>query len=226
MVDIFNSLAPRRFEWNFRWVIFKLISMIDGWDILCEIVHWWISFDITDDKSTLARVMALYRQATSQYLSQCWYRSMSQYGVTRPQWVNEKHVCQILMLTIDRDYLHSVPCPTWRHPVNYLHKTLVYERISLQPKADIDFHVIWNHDNDVKMGAIASQITSLTIVDSTVYSDANQRKHQSSSSLAFYNGGIQRDGLECLMMLIEVINKGSVPYCGSNGYNSTGLYIT
>ena len=39
--------------------------------------------------------------------------------------------------------------------------------------------------NDVKMGSIASQITSLTIVYSTVYSDADQRKHQSSTSLAF-----------------------------------------
>ena len=38
---------------------------------------------------------------------------------------------------------------------------------------------------DVKMGAIASQITSLTIFYSTVYSDADQRKHQSSASLAF-----------------------------------------
>ena len=38
------------------------------------------------------------------------------------------------------------------------------------------------------MGAIASQITSLTIVYSTVYSDANQRKHQSSTSLAFVWG--------------------------------------
>ena len=35
------------------------------------------------------------------------------------------------------------------------------------------------------MGAIASQITSLTIVYSTVYSDADQRKHQSPASLAF-----------------------------------------
>ena len=38
------------------------------------------------------------------------------------------------------------------------------------------------------MGAIASQITSLTIVYSTVYSDADQRKHQSSASLAFVLG--------------------------------------
>ena len=34
------------------------------------------------------------------------------------------------------------------------------------------------------MGAIAPQITSTTIVYSTVYSDADQRKHQSSASLA------------------------------------------
>ena len=38
------------------------------------------------------------------------------------------------------------------------------------------------------MGATASQITSLTIVYSTVYSDADQRKYQSSASLAFVRG--------------------------------------
>ena len=38
------------------------------------------------------------------------------------------------------------------------------------------------------MGAVASQITSLTIVYSTVYSDADQRKHQSSASLTFVWG--------------------------------------
>ena len=41
---------------------------------------------------------------------------------------------------------------------------------------------------DVIMGAIASQITSLTIIYSTVHSDADQRKHQSSASLAFVRG--------------------------------------
>ena len=41
------------------------------------------------------------------------------------------------------------------------------------------------------MDAIASQITSLTIVYSSVYSGAGQRKHQSSASLAFA-WGIQR----------------------------------
>ena len=42
-----------------------------------------------------------------------------------------------------------------------------------------------NHYNDVIMTTMASQITSLTVVYSTVYSDADQRKHQSSASLAF-----------------------------------------
>ena len=42
-----------------------------------------------------------------------------------------------------------------------------------------------SHYGDVIMGMIASQIISLTIVYSTVYSGADQRKHQSSASLAF-----------------------------------------
>ena len=44
------------------------------------------------------------------------------------------------------------------------------------------------HYDDVIMGAMAAQITSLTIVYSTVYSVADQRKHQSSASLAFVRG--------------------------------------
>ena len=41
----------------------------------------------------------------------------------------------------------------------------------------------WRHN-----GAMVSQITSLMIVYSTVYSGADQRKHQSSASLAFVRG--------------------------------------
>ena len=44
------------------------------------------------------------------------------------------------------------------------------------------------HYNDVTMGSIASQITSLTIVYSAVYSGADQRKHQSSASQAIVRG--------------------------------------
>ena len=44
------------------------------------------------------------------------------------------------------------------------------------------------HYIDVIMTTMASQITSLTVVYSTVYSDADQRKHQSSAPLAFVWG--------------------------------------
>ena len=53
------------------------------------------------------------------------------------------------------------------------------------------FGYLWNvggfmhHYDDVIMTMLASQITSLTVVYSIVYSGVNQRKHQSSASLAF-----------------------------------------
>ena len=51
------------------------------------------------------------------------------------------------------------------------------------PMAQVTIHYC-----DVIICRIASQITSLTIVYSTIYSDADQRKHQSSASLAFVWG--------------------------------------
>ena len=48
------------------------------------------------------------------------------------------------------------------------------------------------HYDDVIMTTMAAQITSLRVVYSTVYSHANQRKHQHSASLAFV-WGIHRD---------------------------------
>ena len=48
------------------------------------------------------------------------------------------------------------------------------------------------HYIDVIMTTMASQITSFTVVYSAVYSDADQRRHQSSASLAFV-WGIRRD---------------------------------
>ena len=48
--------------------------------------------------------------------------------------------------------------------------------------------ILPTHYNDVIMGTMASQVTSLAIVYSTVYSGADQRKHQCSASLAFVRG--------------------------------------
>ena len=73
--------------------------------------------------------------------------------------------------------------------VSYMHKifgrTQQYSSIEINLTA---FHRSIFHYSDVIMGTIASQITSITIVYSTIYSDADQRTHQSSASLAFVWG--------------------------------------
>ena len=48
--------------------------------------------------------------------------------------------------------------------------------------------ILAGHYYDILMGAMASQITSFTSVNSIVYCGTNQRKHQSSASLAFVSG--------------------------------------
>ena len=48
--------------------------------------------------------------------------------------------------------------------------------------------MLTNYYTGIIMGTIASQITSFMIVYTTVYSDADQRKYQSSASLAFVWG--------------------------------------
>ena len=70
----------------------------------------------------------------------------------------------------------AATCRTTRHPILNPASPLKY--MYHKPRAY----------NDAIMGAIASQITSHTIVCPTVYSDADQRKHQSSTSLTFVRG--------------------------------------
>ena len=83
-----NSLAPGRFEYNFRQVILKLILVIGGWRTSFEVAPRWMSRDFTHHISTLVQVMAWCSYATSHYLSQGWPSSISPYGIPWPQWVN------------------------------------------------------------------------------------------------------------------------------------------
>ena len=85
-----NSLAPGRLEQNFGSIIFKIILVITGWCVSSKIALSWMSVDLADDKSTVVQVMAWCLEATSHYLSQCWPRLVSLYGITRPQWVKAK----------------------------------------------------------------------------------------------------------------------------------------
>ena len=93
----FNSLTTGRFEWDLDWeVLCSFQGGNDGWGIPSEIALMWLPHDLTDDGATLVQIMAWCRQASSHYLSQCWPRSMSPYGVTRPQWIHSLDpVCDV-----------------------------------------------------------------------------------------------------------------------------------
>ena len=55
----------------------------------------------------------------------------------------------------------------------------------ITPQSSDNSALLGNHYSDVIMGGMASQITGVTIVYSAVCSGADERKHQSSTSLAF-----------------------------------------
>ena len=84
---LINSLAPGRFEYDSKNVIFNLDLLISIFRFSYDNALRWMPQDLTDDKSTLVQVMAWGRQATNHFLSQCWLSSLSPYGVARPQWV-------------------------------------------------------------------------------------------------------------------------------------------
>ena len=84
---LLNSMALERFGCDFRNVILKLVSLIGIFRSPYDNNLRWTALDLPDNKSTLVQVMAWCHQATSHYLSRCWPRPMSPYGVTRAQWV-------------------------------------------------------------------------------------------------------------------------------------------
>ena len=61
-------------------------------------------------------------------------------------------------------------------------------RLMSWPISIRSFAIVVQNYHDVIMGAMASQITSLTIVYSTVYSSADRRKYKSPTSLAIVRG--------------------------------------
>ena len=93
-----NSLAPGKFEWNFRYLILQIISVSDGWGISCELVLRWMSLDLTDDKSSLVQVMAWCRQYQTQkqnFSFKEFYLKMLfaiAYFVQDPLWLTTKFI--------------------------------------------------------------------------------------------------------------------------------------
>ena len=139
-------------------------------------------------------------------------------------WWSWLNVCTIKITTIveisDRTFRSPVlfrsadTNPVWRMSHGRMVSTLAT--------------AVVGHCNDVIMTKIASQITSLTVVYSTVYSEADQRKHQSSASLAFV-WGIHRDRWiprtkgqlrgKCFHLMTSSWRKGSLRYIGDRFRN-------
>ena len=83
------SLAPERYGNDSKGVTSKHILQIMFMGTSCKIALRWIAQNTFDDKSALVEVIAWRCQAPSHFVSQCWPRSMSPYGITRPQWVKK-----------------------------------------------------------------------------------------------------------------------------------------
>ena len=71
-----NSLAPGGYDSHFKSIIFRIILQNRSWVLCRQIILRIMPLDLTNVKSTLAPVMAWYRQATSHYQSPCWPRSV------------------------------------------------------------------------------------------------------------------------------------------------------
>ena len=146
-----NSLTPGGFVKKIRFVIFKLILVTNGWGIYCEIALRWISMNPTEDMSILVQVMAWCRQATSHYLSECWPRSLSPYGVTRPQWVKIwTEEMQVLPHSMNDDAC----MPKYGWVVNNLNKAYSLQGHVKDSENTFDFKIsISIHSGEVKLSS-------------------------------------------------------------------------
>ena len=126
-------------------------------------------------------------------MSQCWPRSMSPYGATRPQWVKvSEHRCHgyaswkgLLRLCQYTSITHSyILLITWYRggAFNPSDASLSYAHV------EITKWCICTHYSDVTMRLMTSPINIVWNICSTICSGAHPRKHQKSTSLAFMRG--------------------------------------
>ena len=110
--------------------------------------------------------MYIYKSQSQQFAASFWPRSPLSIPPGR-------HPCPSLQ------QLPVKAVGSWTHYSRWIDDTRIGSVVQTKN------HKIFPRYSYIIMGAMASQITSLTIVYSTVYSGADQRKHQSSALLAF-----------------------------------------
>ena len=86
--NLINLLAPGRCSNDLKNIMLKLNTQSSSSVTCCGIALMWMPKNINNGKAKFLQIMAWYCQATSHYLSQCWLRSMTPYGITMPQSSN------------------------------------------------------------------------------------------------------------------------------------------
>ena len=144
----FKTLSPRQYGRHFPGDILKCIFLNENIRISIKISMKFVAKGPINNIPPLVQIMA-WRRPGDKPLSELMMVSLLTHICgTRPQWV--KHT---------RSMTQSTACP-----------------INLSTYSILDYGVDI-HYNDVIVTAMASQITSLTIVYSAVYSGADDRKH-------------------------------------------------
>ena len=109
-------------------------------------------------------------------------------------WSKWQTYCKRHFLSVN-DYKNWVYVPTQpRHNPRTMTKLLLqaenissHQKMTVHKMYTVQTKSSWYY-SDVIMSAMASQITSVSIVYSAIYSGADLRKHQNSASLAFVRG--------------------------------------
>ena len=147
--------------------------------------HWWLSHLTMSGVSRKLEVMAVWRSAIVRNV----FTSLPRMASSRSR-KESSHAYNLRTCNGNGNTL------TYREPTQanvHIWHLVHTQTMNIHMMTEIWGHRGYIYENDlyyddVIMTTIASQITSLTNVYSTVYSDADQRKHQSSASLAFVWG--------------------------------------
>ena len=134
----------------------------------------WKDLPINQTTMNVNKMLFDWQTAQGGYLECSWWKHTITCNIHIESASNQKHVQG-----------QSSMCYSFRHITRSKYKIQLSEFI-------VNTCFLNNHYIGVIMATMASRITSLTVIYSTVYSDADQGKHQSSASLAFVCG-IHRD---------------------------------
>ena len=160
-----NSSAPGICGRNFKSTLFKLIIQKNSLSTRSEIALSWMPQNLTNKKSTLVWVMTW----VSSDHNPCLCRHMLALGYNELNWMLLHWTCIV--------YKFSTLWP--------ISTQLIFSEILTKDTPEFTHHY-----SDVIMSMMTSQITSVVIVCSTVNSDTDQRKNQSSMSMAFWGVSI------------------------------------